>query len=183
MSRLSTLSTAAIKAMFSLETEQAVVMLLTIYSLDGTTVVIRLADNFNKRISETDADIVYGVRSRLNDYVFLPMEISLPSESQDGNSNCNIRFNFVTPEAIQIIREQLTGPVKILLELVLSDGSKLPDGSVPDLDTVEATFSGFYITSASYNAESITLNLGMINYNTEPFPAYNFTPRNFPGLF
>lgn len=177
MSRLSTLSTAAIKAMFSSETEQAVVMLLTIYGLDGSTVVIRLADNFNKRISETDADIVYGVRSRLNDYVFLPMEISLPSETQDGSSNCSIRFNFVTPEAIQIIREQLTGPVKILLELVLSDGTSA------DLDTVEATFSGFYITSASYSAESIILNLGMINYNTEPFPAYNFTPRNFPGLF
>jgi len=177
MSRLSTLSAAAIRAMFSSETEQAVVMLLTIYSLDGTTVVIRLADNFNKRLSETDAEIVYGVRSRLNDYVFLPMEISLPSETQDGSSNCSIKFNFVTPEAIQIIREQLTGPVKVLLELVLSDGTS------SDLNTVEATFSGFYITSASYSAESITLNLGMINYNTEPFPAYNFTPKNFPGLF
>lgn len=177
MSRLSTLSAAAIKAMFSSETEQAVVMLLTIYSLDGTTVVIRLADNFNKRISETDADIVYGVTYAGNNYVFLPMEISLPSESQDGNSNCNIRFNFVTPEAIQIIREQLTGPVKILLQLALTDGTSA------DLSSIEATFSGFYITSASYNAESITLNLGMINYNTEPFPAYNFTPKNFPGLF
>jgi hypothetical protein len=177
MSRLSTLSAAAIRAMFSSETEQAVVMLLTIYGLDGTSIVIRLADNFNKRLSETDAEIVYGVRSRNNDYVFLPMEISLPSETQDGNSNCSIKFNFVTPEAIQIIREQLTGPVKVLLELVLADGTS------SDLDTVEATFSGFYITSASYNAESITLNLGMINYNTEPFPAYNFTPKNFPGLF
>jgi hypothetical protein len=177
MSRLSTLSATAIRAMFSSETEQAVVMLLTIYGLDGTSVVIRLADNFNKRISETEAEIVYGVRSRGNDYVFLPMEISLPSETEDGNSNCNIRFNFVTPEAIQIIREQLTGPVKVLLELVLTDGTNA------DLNTVEATFSGFYITSASYNAESITLTLGMINYNTEPFPAYNFTPRNFPGLF
>jgi hypothetical protein len=163
--------------MFSSETEQAVAMLLTIYSIDGTTVVARLADNFNKRISETDADIVYGIRSRSNDYVFLPMEISLPSESQDGNSNCSIKFNFVTTEAIQIIREQLTGPVKILLELVLTDGTSA------DVNSVEATFSGFYITSASYSAESISLNLGMINYNTEPFPAYNFTPKNFPGLF
>jgi hypothetical protein len=163
--------------MFSSETEQAVVMLLTIYGLDGTSVVIRLADNFNKRISETEAEIVYGVRSRGNDYVFLPMEISLPSETEDGNSNCNIRFNFVTPEAIQIIREQLTGPTKILLELVLTDGTSNP------VETVEATFSGFYITSANYSAESISLSLGMIDYNTEPFPAYNFTPKNFPGLF
>jgi hypothetical protein len=177
MSRLSTLSATAIRAMFSTETEQAVVMLLTIYTTDGTSIAARLCDNFNKRISETDAEIVYGVRSRGNDYVFLPMEISLPSETEDGNSNCSIRFNFVTPEAIQIIREQLTGPTKILLELVLTDGTSA------DVDTVEATFSGFYITSASYSADGITLNLGMINYNTEPFPAYNFTPKNFPGLF
>jgi len=177
MSRLSTLSAAAIRAMFSSETEQAVVMLLTIYNTSGTSVVARLADNFNKRISETEDEIVYGVRSRGNDYVFLPMQISLPSEADDGSSNCSIQFNFVTTEAIQIIREQLTGPTKILLELVLTDGTS------SDVDTVEATFSGFYITSAAYNANSITLTLGMINYNTEPFPAYGFTPKNFPGLF
>jgi len=180
MSRLSTLSATAIKAMFSSETEQAIVMLLTIYDPEITntdTPLIRLADNFNKRISETDTEIVYGVRSRGNNYVFLPMEISLPSEGEDGNSNCTIRFNFVTPEAIQIIREELTSPAKILLELVLADGTSA------DIDAVEATFSGFYITSANYSADSITLNLGMINYNTEPFPAYNFTPKNFPGLF
>ena len=171
MSRLSTLSATAIRAMFSSETEQAVAMLLTIYTTDGTGVAARLSDNFNKRISETDNDIVYGIRSRSNDYVFLPMEISLPSETPDGNSNCSIKFNFVTPEAIEIIRTQLTGPTKILLELVLTDGTS------SDVDAVEATFSGFYITSASYSAE------GMINYNTEPFPAYNFTPKNFPGLF
>jgi hypothetical protein len=105
------------------------------------------------------------------------MDIALPSENEDGNSNCTIKFNFVTPEAIQIIREQLTGPTKILLELVLTDGTSNP------VETVEATFSGFYITSANYSAESISLSLGMIDYNTEPFPAYNFTPKNFPGLF
>ena len=176
MSRLSTLSAAAIRAMFSSETEQAIVMLVTIYDLAGAP-LLRLSDNFNKRISETDADIVYGVRCLGNNFMFLPMEISLPSETDDGNSNCSIRFNFVTPEAIQIIREQLTGPVKVLLELALTDGTSA------DLAGIEATFSGFYITSANYNAESITLNLGMINYNTEPFPAYNFTPKNFPGLF
>jgi hypothetical protein len=176
MSRLSTLSPAAIRAMFSSETEQAIVTLVTIYDLAGAP-LLRLADNFNKRISETDADIIYGVTYLNNNYMFLPMEISLPSETQDGNSNCSINFNFVTPEAIQIIREQLTGPVKVLLEIALTDGTNA------NLSGIEATFSGFYITSATYNAESITLNLGMINYNTEPFPAYNFTPRNFPGLF
>jgi hypothetical protein len=36
---------------------------------------------------------------------------------------------------------------------------------------------------ASYNAETVTLNLGMVNYNTEPFPAFSFTPSYFPGLF
>jgi hypothetical protein len=171
MSRV--LSAAAIQAMFSSETDDTLITLLTIYSPTDSSVILRLADNFTKRITETDIEIAYGVTSRSNDYIFLPLEVTLPGESDDGVSNCGLKLNYVTPEAIQIIREQLTEPTKILLELVLA--------STPN--TVEASFPGFYITSATYSAESIQLQLGMINYNTEPFPAYGFTPRYFPGLF
>lgn len=171
MSRV--LSAAAIQAMFSSETDDTLITLLTIYSPTDNSVILRLADNFTQRITETDTEIAYGVISRSNTYTFLPLEVTLPGETEDGASNCSIKLNFVTPEAIQIIREQLTQPTKILLELVLA--------STPS--TVEASFPGFYITSATYSAESIQLQLGMINYNTEPFPAYGFTPRYFPGLF
>lgn len=176
MSRLSTLSAAAIKAMFSSETDEALIMLLTIYSPeDDTTVITRLSDGFTGRLlnKTTDDEVIYGVVSRGNDYVFLPMQINLPGEQETGASNCSISFNYVTPEAIDIIRTQLTAPAKVSIELVLS--------GTPS--TVEASFPDFYITNASYNAESITLDLTMINLAREPFPCYNFIPSYFPGLF
>jgi hypothetical protein len=182
MSRLNSLSAAAIKAMFSSETDQQLIMLLTIYDpafVSGSTTVtvdpVRLADGYTGRLTSitTDDEVYYGVTSRSSDYVFIPMSMSLPSEQDNGVGQCSITINYVTPEAITLIRQHLTGPCKVLIELVLS-GSP---------DTVEASFPGFYITSVSYNAESITLALNMISLNTEPFPSFNFTPSYFPGLF
>lgn len=176
MSRLSTLSSAAVRAMFSSETDENLIMLLTIYSVDSSSqVVSRLADGFTQRITSltTDQEVIYGVTSRGNDYIFLPMVIGLPGEQETGVGNCSVTLNYVTPEAIELIRVQLTKPVQVNIELVLS--------SSPDI--VEASFPGFYITNVSYNAESITFELTMIDYSREPFPCHNFIPSYFPGLF
>jgi hypothetical protein len=188
MSRLNKLSAAAIKAMFSSETDQQLIMLLTIYDPNGstdpdaTTTPIRLADSFTKRITATTADnstittdneVIYGVTSRSADYLFLPMALNLPPEQETGVGECSITFNYVTKEAVALIRTHLMSRTKVLIELVLS--------GTPD--HVEASFSEFYITSASYNAESINLSLSMVSYNKEPFPSFNFTPSYFPGLF
>jgi hypothetical protein len=107
------------------------------------------------------------------DFIFFPMEITLPSESDDGSSNCTIAINFVSKELIDIIRTNLTAPAKILLQLVLSSNPGY----------VEASFSNFYITGVTYSTQGVNLELSMINYSTEPFPAYNFSPKYFPGLF
>mgnify|MGYP006921030896 CR=1 FL=1 len=48
---------------------------------------------------------------------------------------------------------------------------------------VEATFTGFYISSFSYNADSVTADLSMVDYEREPFPMHSFTPAYFPGMF
>lgn len=176
MSRLSTLSAAAIRAMFSSETDENIIMLLTIYDPDSeNTVVFRFADSYTQRIASltTDAEVIYGVPSRGQDYVFLPMNIGLPAEQDTGVGTCNLTLQYVTREAIELIRTQLTKPTRVQLELVLS-GSP---------NTVEAVFPGFYITGATYNADSINFELTMINLAREPFPCYNFIPSYFPGLF
>jgi hypothetical protein len=189
MSRISSLSNAAIKAMFSSETEETLIMLLTIYDPEDNTPVIRLCDNYNKRLSiTTDTEVYYGVTSNGNDFMFLPMNITLPSDQEAGADKCSITLNYVTPEAIQLIRTQLTAPTKILIELVMTKTPIINDSEgqtaeSPNLDNIEASFPSFYITSATYNAESISFELNMISYNREPFPAYNFVPSYFPGLF
>jgi len=176
MSRLTRLSPQAIRAMYGSETDQALIMLLTVYdATDNSTIIGRMADGFTGRLPAltTEAEIVYGVTSRSNDYYFIPMEITLPGEQETGVGQCSITINYAAPDLIAAIRAGITKPTKILLELVLS-GSP---------DTVEASFADFYITSVNYDAQKISLSLDMINLSREPFPCFSFTPGYFPGLF
>ena len=180
MSRLSRLSPQAIKAMFSSETDEQLIMLLTIYDPNGSTdpaaatTPIRLTDNYTQRLSSTtDDEVVYGIVSNLQEYVFIPMTLNLPNEQETGLGDCSISLNFVTPETITVIRDHLRIRTKVLIQLVVSS----------NLNYVEATLQDYYITAASYNAESVNLTLSMVSYNTEPFPSFSFTPSYFPGLF
>ena len=186
MSRLSTLTASAIKAMFSSETDERLIMLITIYDPSNPSVpVVRLADGFTQRLISnnsgdivgqpvtTDEEVIYGVVSRSHNYVFIPMQVNIPGEPDTGVSNCSLSINYVTPEAIELIRTQLNGPAKVSIELILSGST----------DSVEASFPGFYITNVTYNAENIIFDLTLIDYAREPFPCYNFIPSYFPGLF
>lgn len=172
MSRLSSLSPEAIKAMFSTESSNTLITLVTIYDPITELPSIRLADNYLTRLSETSDEVVYGVTSRSNDYIFLPMEISLPNEEDNTAPKCSLVINDVTRYVTPIIRD-LAGPPRVLIELVLT--------STPN--TVEAYFSDFYISNISYNADSVSAELSMIDYQVEPFPCYTFTPAYFPGIF
>lgn len=190
MSRLNSLSASAIRAMFSSESEERLIMLVTIYDPETPSAAIaRLADGYNQRLLTnnagdipgqpvtTDSEVIYGVVSRQNNYVFVPLQMDVPGEQETGVSNCSITINYVTPELIELIRDHLNSPAKVTIELVLADAFDVP------LNTVEASFPGFYATSVSYSADAITIDLTMIDYAREPFPCYGFTPSYFPGLF
>ena len=173
MSRLTTMSPDAIRAIFSPEADSDLLFLLTIYDpVNPSTVVARICDGFTKRISETADEVVYGVTSRSQDFIFLPMEISLPTEEEAQAPRCSIILRDVTRYVIPIVRT-IVGPPSVKMELVLS---KTPD-------TVEASFTGFYISNFSYSADSVTADLSMIDYEREPFPMHSFTPAYFPGMF
>ena len=173
MSRLTSMSANALKAVFSPDADDDLIILLTIYDpLNDSQVIARLADGFTKRISETADEVLYGVTSNSFDYTFLPMEISLPSEDEAQAPRCSIIMHDVTRYLTPIIRT-ITSPPRIKLELVLT---KTPD-------VVEVSFTDFYINNFSYNADAVTADLAMIDYEKEPFPMHSFTPRYFPGMF
>jgi hypothetical protein len=173
LSRLTSLSPAALRAVFSPDADDDLLILLTIYDpFNEDQVVYRLADGYTKRLSENAAEVTYGVTSNTQDFTFLPMQISLPSEDEAQAPRCSIVMYDVTRFLTPIIRT-LTAPPRIKLELVLS---KSPD-------VVEVSFSDFYITGFTYNADTVTAELSMIDYEREPFPGNSFTPRWFPGMF
>lgn len=173
MSRLSTMSPEAVKALFSPDSDDTLIILLTIYDpANPTNVVARLADNFTKRVLEDDSHVYYGVTSRTNDFIFIPMEISLPSEEDNTAPRASIVIHDVTRHITPLIRT-LTGPPRIKMELVLYSNP----------DSLEAYFDYFYINTINYTNDSVSLEIGMTDYQSEPFPCYTFTPSYFPGLF
>lgn len=185
MSRLSTMSQAAIAALFKPDSKETLITLLTIYDPNNeNNVLVRLADNYLQRIETLtsldlsdlpttgDEDVIYGVVSNNLSYIFMPMQITLPSEEQNTAPRASIVLNDVTRYVVPIIRT-ISGPPKIKLELVLT--------SSPDI--VEISFDKLYMSSITYNADQVTAELSMIDFATEPFPAYQFTPAHFPGLF
>ncbi len=173
MSRLTSMSPNALKAVFSPDSDDDLIILLTVYDpLNESNTIARLADGFTKRISETESEVIYGVTSNGLDYTFLPMQISLPSEDEAQAPRCSIVMHDVTRHLTPIIRT-ITSPPRIKLELVLS---KTPD-------VVEVSFTDFYINNFTYTSDSVTADLAMIDYEREPFPMHSFTPRYFPGMF
>ena len=171
MSRLASLSPAALAAMFSTDADSNLIALLTI-SGTGIDQPVRLSDGYTKRVSENADEVIYGVTSRLNDYLFLPFTLTLPTEEADAAPRCQISIQDVTRQLTPVIRTISSAP-SVLIELVLSSSP----------DTVEAAFPGFLMSSISYNANVITAELTVESLAIEPFPAHTFTPSYFPGLF
>ena len=184
MSRLTSMSPAALKAVFSPESDANLIMLITIYNPSNSSQVLyRICDSFIDdpanpgkalRLSSTTADqVVYGVVSNGNEFTFLPVQVTLPNEDESQAPRCSLTIHDVSRYLIPFIREQLTGPADVKLELVLSSSP----------NTIEASFSGFSMTNITYNASTVTAELTMVNYDREPFPQHSFSPIYFPGLF
>jgi hypothetical protein len=167
------MSANALRAIFSPDADDDLMMLLTIYDpVNTNTVIARLSDSFTKRLSETADDVVYGTTSNGYDYTFLPMQITLPSEEDGQAPRFSIVLHDVTRYITPLIRT-ISAPPRIKLELVLTN--------TPNI--VEISFDYFYINGVTYNANTVTFELSMIDYAKEPFPMHSFTPRYFPGLF
>lgn len=169
MSRLGTLSPAALKAMFSPDGDDNLIVLATITA--GPT-VIRIADGYTKRLSETADEVIYGVTSNGQDYVFLPFAFVPPTEEQMAAPHCSITMHDVTRYLTPLIRMATEAPT-VSFDLVLH--------STPNV--VEISFPDFLMGAIQYDQNTVTAELTVESLTNEPFPAYNFTPSAFPGLF
>lgn len=165
------MSASALRNIFSPDADDDLMTLLTIYDQNNNPSV-KLSDTFTKRISETADDIVYGVTSNGTDYTFVPMQITLPSEEEGQAPRCSITLYDVTRYVTPIIRA-LSSPPRVKLQLALTQ--------TPDV--IEISFDYFYISAINYNANDVSFELSMIDFDKEPFPVHSFTPRYFPGLF
>ncbi len=176
MSRIADLSPAALRAMFSQETDDTFIILCTFYGANIVTPV-RICSNFLERLEVTDDDILYGVKSRGNDYCFIPFNITLPTEESDATTRCSLTLFDATQQILPVVRTLNEAPL-VKIELMLASAVKANVNAEPEIE-----FPEFYLTNIQYNKDSITFDLSLESTQIEPFPAYTFVPSNFPGLF
>lgn len=170
MSRLQSMSPAALRAVFSPESSDTLIVLITL-SGGNITSPIYLADNYTKRLYANDEEVAYGLTSRGIDYYFLPFSMSLPTE-EDAAPRAQLTINDVNGRVLPHVRRLQTAPT-VKIELVLASNP----------DYVEVDFGEFLLANISYSGPSITGELTLESFEMEPFPCDTFTPSYFPGLF
>lgn len=170
-SRLNSLSPELVRDMLAPESASDVRVLLTLTSPELAQ-PIRVADGFTQRLSESGADVIYGVRSRGLDFVFIPMVISLPTDLDSGTPRCQMTIHDVQRTLTPAIRT-LSAPLTATIEVV----------STTSPSVVEIEFPQFKLGAIQYSADQITADLTVESEAQEPFPAGLFTPVGFPGLF
>jgi len=160
-----------LRAAYAEESGIVIVLLMSI-THPSWDQVIRISTDPTKKVLETSADIFYGTNSRNHDFMFVPLMIALPNETEEGPLRMQITLDNVSRELISTIRA-LSSPPSVNVELVLSDAP----------DTVLANWPEFLLVNVQYDANSITGDLIIETLTHEPFPAGTFTPSEFPSLF
>lgn len=170
MSRLASLSPDALRALFSPDADDNLIVLITL-SGSNLTAPLRYADGYTVRLAESDTDVVYGVVSRGENFVFLPFNLALPTEDESA-PHCQINLNDPTRVLVPMIRTMTTSPT-VKIELVLMTSP----------DTVEVDLGEFLLADINYVSDSISGELTLESFEMEPFPSGTFTPSYFQGLF
>ena len=167
-----TLSEAFRAAAYAQETGEVVVGLLTITHEDMSE-VLRVSSDPTQRLDGSGQDQpIYGTISRSETFLYIPFELTLPSDVDQSAPAARIRMVNIERDLIPTIRSIAT-PAQFLIEVVLAS----------DPDTVEITFPTLDLLQVDYDASEITLDLTIDRLTNEPFPKGSFDPSGFPALF
>jgi hypothetical protein len=161
------------EAAFAQETGRVPIALITL-SHDDLLDDIRISTDPTQELSglTTDLEKVYGTTSNGDDYIFLPVRIKLPDDTEDGAGMMKLEIDNIHRSYTESIRSIFT-PVSCQVDIVMDN----------DLDTIEASWPEFLLTSITYDAFVITGTLILETLMTEPFPSGTFIPSHFPGVF
>lgn len=105
-------------------------------------------------------------------YIAFPFELTLPNDQYASNVRSQLRIDNVDRQIVQAIRSINTAP---------DVSFKIVRAASPD--TAEATFPNFKLSNVTYDAQTVSGELVLEEYENEPYPGDDFTPANFPGLF
>ncbi|KAA0970314.1 hypothetical protein FPY71_07255 [Aureimonas fodinaquatilis] len=164
-----TLSLTMRQTLAGQDSGRVAVVLLTI-SHPMMSVPFRFSSDPTQLLSETP--LQYGTISRGSPFLFFPFSISLPDDVGERAPVSQIQIENVSRTMVELIRSA-PSRATVGIELVLASSPS----------SVEVAFPPFDLNGATYNADTITMELSMDSLSSEPFPAGRFNPAGFPGLF
>lgn len=147
------------RAAFSNETTEVILCLLT-FSHPSLPETIRVVNSLD--------DIVSGGHT----YVAFPFEITLPSEVERQVPVAQLRIDNTDRRIVEAVRS-VNGQMQVTMQIVLA--------SQPD--TVEWSYEGFKLTSATYDEMVVEGELRLEEVLVDPFPQHSYTPGWFPALY
>lgn len=148
-----------IKALIDQNTDQVFLWLLTI-THEATGETHRLVSNLD--------DVV----SRGETYLAFPFEFVLPSDDGESLPEIPIVINYVSDELVALLRKYADGVV-VLAEIILASAPDQPEYTIEDL----------VIKTVTYDAGQVTLTAKVEDLMSQRFPADDFLPRSFLGMF
>ena len=154
------------------ETGRVPIALITLSHADLVDDIRISTDPTAELGSTTDLEKAYGTTSDSLDYIFLPVRIKLPDDTDEGPGEMQLEFDNVHRAYTEAIRNVFT-PVTCQIDLVMDNA----------LDTIDASWPEFKLTNINYDATTITGTLKLETLESEPYPAGSFTPSYFEGLF
>lgn len=115
---------------------------------------------------------VYGTVSNGHEYLFVLMSAVLPDEQRTTPPRAQLALDNVDADMVEVVRS-FSNYADIDLAIVL----------VSDPSTIERSYAGMQIVSASYDADRVTLDIGREPFAREPWPYQRMTRSRFPGLW
>lgn len=153
------ISTELKELLYAEEMDEALIVLVTLEHEELPTPL---------RVTSDGQDTV----SRGETYVYCPFNMKLAIDDPQQPPKASIEISNVDREIVQALRS-IRSAVQVTIEIVRSG----------DLDTVEVSFPNFLLTSATYDALTVSGELNMEDFSQEPYPAGKYTPSKFPGMF
>jgi len=140
-------------------TDEVFLWLLTIEHAASET-IFRLVNNLD--------DVV----SNGNTYMAFPFQFILPEDDGETLPTIQINVDNVNLELIDMIRTYGNG-ISITSEIILASNP----------NNIEYSIDGLSLIDATYNSRSIILTAQIQDLLNQRFPADDFLPRTFPGMF
>lgn len=164
------LTPAMFAALAGQETDEVFIVLCT---FKYKTTTMRFSSDPTVRHSLTP--LIYKTVSNGNDFFYVPMAISLPSDSEGSPSAAQLSVSNVGLDLINILRSMTVGdfPATLDMDIVLASDPNTIGYNIPTLDMVQA----------DWDENTVNLTLVIESMDREPYPAGNFDPRSFPALF